>query len=255
MRAAFVAAAGAHYRAKASFSDSFNRANEILGAPNWSVITSGLTVTGNRVQGSGRVVWNADTVTDDQYTQVTVANVAAGTIYLWLRNPGGTGWPRVDAFVTPSSGAWGILTDPSSAAGNHTNRVTGSLGSGVVVATDVLRFEVVGNVYVLYRNGEVSRLRGGWIPGTSSCLARPNARSAFSWTTQARWLSMTGPAEISKPHERTPICLLEHVCREAAPSHPLSCRRRTSVMTSTEPMRRWVRSRFLHRTGWPSPRG
>lgn len=92
-------------------------------------------------------------MTDNQFAQVSVANVAAGTIYLWLRNPGGTGWPQVDAYVTPSSGAWGILTDPSSAAGNHTNRVTGSLGSGVVVATDVLTFEVVGKVYTLKRNG------------------------------------------------------------------------------------------------------
>ena len=71
MRAAFVAAAGAHYRSKASFFDNFNRANENLGAfsvpaSNWTAITSGLTVTSNRVQGSGRVVWNADTVTDDQ---------------------------------------------------------------------------------------------------------------------------------------------------------------------------------------------
>lgn len=110
----------------------------------WTAITSGLTVTSNRVQGSGRVVWNADTFTDDQFTQVTVANVAAGTIYLWLRNPGGAGWPQVDAYVTPSGGAWGIITDPSSGAGNHTTRASGSLGSGVVAATDVLRFEVVG---------------------------------------------------------------------------------------------------------------
>lgn len=155
-RAAMMGAAGRLQ--KASFTDNFNRANESLGAAsfpasNWTAITSGLTVTSNRVQGSGRVVWNADTLTDDQYTQVAVANVAAGTIYLWLRNPGGTGWPQVDAYVTPSSGAWGILTDPSSAAGNHTTRASGSLGSGVVVATDVLRFEVVGNVYTLKRNG------------------------------------------------------------------------------------------------------
>lgn len=137
--------------AKAYFTDSFDRANGALGA-DWTTVSSGLTISSNKIQGNGYSLWTTDCLTDDEFVQVTVGSTVSGTIYLYVRTPV-AGWPNINGIITLSSGAWTITTDPSNAGANHTNRASGSLGSGVVVAGSVLRFEAVGNVYTFKHNG------------------------------------------------------------------------------------------------------
>lgn len=138
---------------KAYFTDSFDRANGALASPDWTVIQANLTVNSNQVQGSGGfALYGTGCQTDDEFAQVTIGSVATGQIGLYVRCPS-TGWPQPLAQFTPSSGAWTIITDPSSAGSNHTTRASGSVGSGVWVTGGTLRFEAVGNVYTLKYNG------------------------------------------------------------------------------------------------------
>lgn len=157
---------------KAYFADDFNRANGAIGS-NWTANLdgSGMTINTNRMQGSGYSLWATDCLTDDEYSQATIATTS-GNIFLYVRTPS-TGWPNVCAIITLSSGAWTITTDPSNAGANHTTRASGSLGSGVVVAGSVPRFEVTGNVYTLKHNGSTV---GSWTDSGAVIVPGPTKR-------------------------------------------------------------------------------
>lgn len=158
---------------KALFTDDFNRANGALGSPDWSVISANLTVDSNQLQGGGgKALRSADCFTDDMFSQVTIGSSTGGTFTLYVRT-GSTSWPTIVVNVTPSSGNWAIVTDPTSSGGDHTTRASGSAGSGVVVAGVVVRLEALGNVYSLKVNGSSV---GSWTDSGGAVTPGPSRR-------------------------------------------------------------------------------
>jgi hypothetical protein len=55
--------------------------------------------------------------------------------------------------VTLSSGAWTIETDPTSSAGNSSTKASGNMSS--CPTGTVIRFQCVGTVYTLWKNGSI----------------------------------------------------------------------------------------------------
>lgn len=131
------------------FADDFNRANSTNIGVNWLDFTGARQISSNRLSGTGGAVWATPCSTNDQFSEVVLATTG-GPLQLLVRAQSG-GWPYVAGIVTPSTGAWTITTDPSSANGNHTTRASGNMGACPVGTR--LRIEAQGTDYRLYKDG------------------------------------------------------------------------------------------------------
>lgn len=129
--------------------DDFNRANSTNLGANWIEFTGNRSITSNALTGTGGVIWSLPCYTDNQYSEV-VLSATSGPLQLLVRSSAG-GWPLMILEVAPATGAWTVVTDPSSAASNHTNRTSGSMGSCSIGTR--IRFQADGEVYSFSKDG------------------------------------------------------------------------------------------------------
>jgi hypothetical protein len=151
-----------------SLLDNFNRANGVIGAPNWAqpvydAETSRIEITSNQIFGDAagatsrsHAYWSPATFGPDSEAYLTIPTVDTQVrtigLFLRLQTPGSAAADGYDLEYLLSSGTWQI-----NRIDNGAFTALGSSAVSTLIAGDKMGFEAIGNKLTGYRI-----TAGGW---------------------------------------------------------------------------------------------